>query len=191
MDSYTSYLWSGRHQLTGVQMCSDIHSSQLCRVAPLWVFVFFFHWLLGSLAGIPTQFCPDPLWRDFLHERHVPGAPRGRTRDSSRGCVSAAHNPLTHYKSFSYFLRCVSVHAEGAGLNREDREWPTYCPLAPHPTDCDVSLPRCLMWRPLTFGWRCVSCLCLPPCWSTPQSTLSRGNTKSSSGWGKSSGSRG
>lgn len=50
--------------------------------------------------------------------------------------------------------------------------------------------PRFRMWRPLTYGWQCVFCLCSPPCWSTQQSTLSQGNTRSSSDWGKSNGSR-
>lgn len=108
------------------------------------------------------------IWRDFSHRRWIPG-----TRDPSCGCVSG-NTAMTYNESL------------GLGKTMNDPH------LVPQPVaDCDVSLSRCLMWKPLTFGWPCVSCLCLPPCWSTPQSTLSRGNTRSSSGWGKSSGSRG
>lgn len=87
------------------------------------------HWFIGGNS--------HTIGRDFPHEWWIPGTPQGRILDPSRGCVSAAHNPLTHYQSLLCFLRCVSVYAKGTGLEWE-RPWMTHIlfPILPLTVTC-------------------------------------------------------
>lgn len=208
LDFYTNSLWSSGHQFTGVQMCPGAFTQGtmawiLLKTTPVFPTAFCARILDGSLTDpwqmaaalseIPTQSCSDLLWRVSPREQPGRGTPHVVPVTWP---MAVCQLPTTHWliiKSRYSQDVCHCVPKElGTGPIAND----PHIVRQPHGLmdkwqQRDVSVPRCLMWRPLTFGWRCVSCLCSLPCWSTLQSTLSRGNTRSSSGWGKSSGSRG
>lgn len=204
LDFYTNSLWSSGHQFTGFQMCPGTFTQGTMALNFVEKHPFFrlpsVHRSLtdlwqtaAALSEIPTQSCSDLLWR--VSSREQPG--RGTLHVVPvTWPMAVCQLPTTHWliikSRYSQDVCHCVPKALGTGPIASDPH------IVRRPRGLmdkwqrrDVSVPRCLMWRPLTFGWRCVSCLCSLPCWSTLQSTLSRGNTRSSSGWGKSSGSRG
>lgn len=187
-DFCTNSLWSSGHQFTGVQMCPGAFTQGTMA----WI-LWKIDEATAALSEIPTQSCSDLLRRVSSREQPCRGTPHvvPVTWPMAVCQLSTTHWLIIKSRYSQDVCHCVPKElgtgpiANDTHIVRRPRGLMDKWQLR------DVSVPRCLMWRPLTFGWRFVSCLCSPPCWSTLQSTLSRGNTRSSSGWGKSSGSRG
>lgn len=174
---------------------SAVSSRSVLSYYMAWDNIWRMHWLMGKTSRRTRWTClwcfvalPPGSHSDIVpYEPHRQGSPWPGSWHVA--CVSCplASDSLRFQAIPQMWVTAVSaVASQGADYKRiSDRP---HRPLIDHAVT--FSVPRCPTWRPLTFGWQCAFCLCSPPCWSMRQLTLSPGNTRSSSGWGKSSGSR-
>lgn len=118
LDFYTNSLCSSERQFTGVQVCPGACSQDtmawiLWKTIPIFPSAFCARILDGSLTdGCCTERNSHTILLWFaltclLSWTTRPGRSSCRTRDLAHGCVSAVHDPLTHYKISVFPKMCV------------------------------------------------------------------------------------